>query len=110
MVTATFDPEHWIYWLGPFIGALIAWAFYRFIKTLEYEVRLTGTEALTPPPLDSHRSIKLTLLSQMVNPGADGDPLNDPNKNPEKRAELHLARSKSSLPSVKAAADAQSVQ
>lgn len=45
----------------------------------------------------------------MVNPGADGDPLNDPNKNPEKRAELHLARSKSSLPSVKAAAESQSV-
>lgn len=39
VVTATFDPEHWIYWLGPFIGALIAWLFYRFIKALEYEVR-----------------------------------------------------------------------
>lgn len=45
----------------------------------------------------------------MVNPGADGDPLNDPNKNPEKRAELRLARTKS-IPSVKAAADSQSVQ
>lgn len=39
VVTATFDSEHWIYWLGPFLGAGIAWLFYRFIKTLEYEVR-----------------------------------------------------------------------
>ncbi|CAN8103660.1 unnamed protein product [Discula destructiva] len=82
VVTATFDQEHWIYWVGPGLGALIAWCFYRFIKTLEYE---------------------------MVNPGADGDPLNDPSKNPEKRAELRLARSKSSLPNIKTAADLQSV-
>lgn len=39
VVTANFDSEHWIYWLGPFIGALIAFMFYRFIKALEYEVR-----------------------------------------------------------------------
>lgn len=47
VVTATFDPEHWIYWLGPFLGALIAWLFYRFIKALEYEVRLTHTPIMT---------------------------------------------------------------
>jgi hypothetical protein len=37
-VTATFDPEHWIYWVGPLLGSLIAVCFYKFIKTLEYEV------------------------------------------------------------------------
>ena len=47
--------------VGPFVGALIAVIFYKFIKTLEYE---------------------------MANPGADGDPLNDPTQNPEKLAEL----------------------
>ncbi|KAH7146399.1 aquaporin-like protein [Dactylonectria macrodidyma] len=61
VVTRTFDTEHWIYWVGPFIGSLIAVAFYIFIKTLEYE---------------------------MANPGADGDDANDPTKNPEKRAEI----------------------
>lgn len=39
MVTKTFDAEHWIYWVGPFTGSLIAVAFYKFIKILEYEVR-----------------------------------------------------------------------
>lgn len=69
VITHTFDSEHWIYWVGPFIGSLIAVCFYRFIKTLEYE---------------------------MANPGADGDDVNDPTKNPEKRAEIQLAKTGSS--------------
>ncbi|KAF7550411.1 hypothetical protein G7Z17_g5749 [Cylindrodendrum hubeiense] len=68
VVTGTFDSEHWIYWVGPFVGSLIAVVFYRFIKTLEYE---------------------------MANPGADGDDSNDPTKNPEKRAEIHMAKTPS---------------
>ncbi|KAI8628247.1 aquaporin [Xylariaceae sp. FL1651] len=38
VITLTFDSDHWIYWVGPAIGALIAVVFYKFIKTLEYEV------------------------------------------------------------------------
>ncbi|KAG5659353.1 hypothetical protein KAF25_000555 [Fusarium avenaceum] len=67
VITGTFDSEHWIYWVGPFIGSLIAVCFYWFIKTLEYE---------------------------MANPGADGDDLNDPTKNPEKRAEVQATTTK----------------
>ncbi|KAK8045534.1 hypothetical protein PG993_005558 [Apiospora rasikravindrae] len=55
IVTGQFDPEHWVYWVGPGVGALIAIAFYQFIKMLEYE---------------------------MANPGQDGDDENDPTKNP----------------------------
>ncbi|KAM0428644.1 hypothetical protein ACHAPT_007007 [Fusarium lateritium] len=65
VVTGTFDSEHWIYWVGPFVGSLIAVGFYWFIKTLEYE---------------------------MANPGADGDDANDPTKNPEKRAEIQASK------------------
>lgn len=32
-----FNNEHWIYWVGPCLGALIASGFYWFIKSLEYE-------------------------------------------------------------------------
>ncbi|KAK7992635.1 hypothetical protein PG988_001429 [Apiospora saccharicola] len=55
IVTGQFDPEHWVYWVGPGVGALIAIGFYQFIKMLEYE---------------------------MANPGQDGDDENDPTKNP----------------------------
>ncbi|KAG9252415.1 aquaporin-like protein [Emericellopsis atlantica] len=68
VVTGQFDPEHWIYWVGPFVGSILAVLFYRFIKTLEYE---------------------------MANPGADGDDANDPTKNPEKMAEIQEPRAPS---------------
>ncbi|CAD6505135.1 BgTH12-00630 [Blumeria graminis f. sp. triticale] len=65
VVTGTFESEHWIYWVGPFMGALIAVAFYKFIKLLEYE---------------------------MANPGQDGDDTNDPTKNANKMEELRRRR------------------
>ncbi|RYO78576.1 hypothetical protein DL766_008610 [Monosporascus sp. MC13-8B] len=37
VVTGRFDGYHWIYWVGPILGALVASAFYVLIKTLEYE-------------------------------------------------------------------------
>ncbi|KAH8685598.1 aquaporin-like protein [Tricladium varicosporioides] len=61
IVTGTFDAEHWIYWVGPFGGSLIAVFFYKFIKMLEYE---------------------------MANPGQDGDDKNDPTKNEKKKEEM----------------------
>lgn len=45
VVTRTFDTEHWIYWVGPGIGALMAVLFYKFIKMLEYEVANPGQDA-----------------------------------------------------------------
>jgi aquaporin related protein len=54
-VLHSFDVHHWIYWVGPFIGTLLAVVFYRLIKILEYE---------------------------MANPGQDGDFENDPTQNP----------------------------
>ncbi|KAK3065441.1 hypothetical protein LTS18_009284 [Coniosporium uncinatum] len=50
------DSNHWVYWVGPLVGCLIAIAFYKFIKLLEYE---------------------------MANPGQDADDWNDPTKNPD---------------------------
>ncbi|CAJ2505087.1 Uu.00g124810.m01.CDS01 [Anthostomella pinea] len=44
VVTLAFDKEHWIYWLGPVIGAVAAVVFYRFIKTLEYEMANPGQD------------------------------------------------------------------
>jgi len=37
VVIQQFDEYHWIYWLGPFLGAVVAAGFYKFLKVLEYE-------------------------------------------------------------------------
>lgn len=44
VVTGVFDVEHWIYWVGPAAGAVIAVVFYKFIKILEYEVANPGQD------------------------------------------------------------------
>ncbi|KAF3002393.1 hypothetical protein E8E13_002251 [Curvularia kusanoi] len=44
VVTGVFDVEHWIYWVGPALGAIIAVVFYKFIKMLEYEVANPGQD------------------------------------------------------------------
>jgi aquaporin related protein len=38
-VAHQFSSNHWIYWVGPFIGSLLAVFFYYLMKILEYEVR-----------------------------------------------------------------------
>ncbi|KAI1005045.1 hypothetical protein K3495_g3172 [Podosphaera aphanis] len=67
VVTGTFEDEHWIYWVGPTLGALFAVLLFKILKLLEYE---------------------------MANPGQDGDDRNDPTKNPEKYNELLRNREK----------------
>ncbi|KAF4302573.1 Major intrinsic protein [Botryosphaeria dothidea] len=46
VVNGQWDPEHWIYWLGPAIGAIMAVLFYKFIKILEYEMANPGQDAV----------------------------------------------------------------
>lgn len=40
----TFPGYHWIYWLGPALGSLLAVLFYRLIKILEYETANPGQD------------------------------------------------------------------
>ncbi|KAE9988791.1 hypothetical protein EG328_007395 [Venturia inaequalis] len=44
VVTGIFDKEHWIYWIGPSVGAVVAVLFYKFIKMLEYEMANPGQD------------------------------------------------------------------
>ncbi|KAK3646365.1 Aquaporin-1 [Elasticomyces elasticus] len=44
VVLGHFPGYHWIYWLGPFLGAILAVAFYRLVKVLEYETANPGQD------------------------------------------------------------------
>jgi aquaporin rerated protein, other eukaryote len=44
VTTGQFDSDHWIYWVGPAIGSIAAFVFYRFIKILEYEIANPGQD------------------------------------------------------------------
>ncbi|RYP09433.1 hypothetical protein DL765_008429 [Monosporascus sp. GIB2] len=48
VVTGRFDGYHWIYWVGPILGALVASGFYVLIKTLEYETMNPEQDYDTP--------------------------------------------------------------
>ena len=39
-----FGSAHWIYWVGPILGSLVASGFYKFIKALEYETANPGQD------------------------------------------------------------------
>ena len=45
VVLRDFPGYHWIYWLGPALGSLIAVGFYNLIKALEYETANPGQDA-----------------------------------------------------------------
>jgi aquaporin related protein len=45
VVLGTFDGFHWIYWVGPILGAIVAVVFYRLIKFLEYETANPGADS-----------------------------------------------------------------
>ncbi|KAL7272302.1 Aquaporin-7 [Rhizina undulata] len=64
VVARSFDSNHWIYWVGPALGSLVAAAFYKFIKVLEYETANPGQDA---PEHDYFSQV-------MSNPGSVGSP------------------------------------
>ena len=44
---AWFPGYHWIYWVGPFLGAAVSAGYYRFIKYLNYEEANPGQDSAT---------------------------------------------------------------
>ncbi|KAI9740082.1 MAG: hypothetical protein M1818_004833 [Claussenomyces sp. TS43310] len=61
VVDHKFNSYHWIYWVGPILGSLLASGFYKFIKMLEYETVNPGQDATVQegdhfnPDLDSSK-------------------------------------------------------
>ncbi|KAI0277536.1 aquaporin-like protein [Russula aff. rugulosa BPL654] len=54
------DDSHWIYWVGPFLGALLATVFYVILKHFQYWTLNPGQEATEPKmsPRDPIRTIR----------------------------------------------------
>lgn len=48
VVSHQFHSYHWIYWVGPILGSLLASGFYKFIKMLEYETANPGQDRAKP--------------------------------------------------------------
>ncbi|CAJ2504149.1 Uu.00g115430.m01.CDS01 [Anthostomella pinea] len=75
VITLQFDKEHWIHWLGPVIGTVAAVVFYRFIKTLEYEMANPGqdddidVEELAQKDPEKLEQLRGTPNRSMVAPG-----------------------------------------
>lgn len=45
VVSRAFVKEHWIYWVGPALGAIVTAGYYRFIKALNYEEANPGQDS-----------------------------------------------------------------
>ncbi|KAJ0108405.1 hypothetical protein J7T55_005382 [Diaporthe amygdali] len=45
VIAASFPSEHWIYWVGPFLGSLVAFGLYKAIKLLRYEMANPGQDS-----------------------------------------------------------------
>ncbi len=52
-----FQSHHWIYWVGPFLGALIAGGYYRFVKYNNYEEANPGQDESQDPEMTGQKSV-----------------------------------------------------
>lgn len=51
LITLDFGGAHWIYWVGPFLGATLAAIFYKFIKFLQAEAAENSDDTERQPLL-----------------------------------------------------------
>ena len=58
LVLGDFPDEHWVYWAGPAVGAVLAAGLYKFLKLLDYERANPGQDA-SAKPSDGEGRIRL---------------------------------------------------
>lgn len=82
VVVHTFEDYHWIYWIGPLLGSLLAAGFYKFIKMLEYETANPGqdfdeneTQLFDPDKDVSRPMVNFSAPSESSGPIAKSRPI-----------------------------------
>jgi aquaporin related protein len=53
LVLANFAPHHWVYWAGPYAGAVLAAGLYKLLKSLDFEMANPGQDASTADEADN---------------------------------------------------------
>lgn len=60
VVLGHFDSYHWIYWVGPFLGAILAVAFYLALKRFNYTTIVFGQDS------DNEKSVSTPVFSRFI--------------------------------------------
>jgi len=71
-VVTSFSSSHWVYWVGPFLGSLLATGFYTFLKMIEYG-RLNPEQ---DNPLAESPPNPVQTISQVVHAATSNNTLN----------------------------------
>ncbi|CAE6429273.1 unnamed protein product [Rhizoctonia solani] len=84
-VVSGFDKDHWVYWVGPFIGSLMATLFYGFLKHIKYwklnpDQDVPDPKLSPPDPLENMLSRSRTSdRTDTIPAGANGHAMNGTN-------------------------------
>lgn len=102
VVVRIFEDYHWIYWVGPLLGSLLASGFYKFIKMLEYETANPGQDfdenetQLFDPEKDVNRPmVNFAAPSETSEPNVKSRPISGDTFAEYRREEIPLEQIKS---------------
>jgi aquaporin related protein len=76
VVNRHFTGYHWIYWIGPLLGALLASGFFKFIKMLEYETANPDAEGTGEGPVVVNNYVNGSNAGGMQNNMNSANPVN----------------------------------